>query len=368
MSKADAQRMGTAADVVLHTRASSLDGIGDEMAGSQLGNKMRNATARFTKLTGVAHWDAMMRTLSATLEQDAIFRTITKDNVSTFEKAKLANHGMGEAELAAIKEQWLKHGSDENGLNRARTELWDNKEAASLVENAVQRAASSTAFFVSKGDMPAFSGSQLGKLIVQFKAFAISSVNRLAIPVAQGLAHRDVMAANGLASLLALGALSTYLKDKAAGRVTDLSPHALIPDAVQRSGILSYVPDLYDPIAGMLHLPRFQKFRDLNPLNTAMGATFGAAADTIETIARMSKGNIAASDMHKLRQLVPYQNLFYLARIINAAEGKVDDALGVKNAPNRPAADYFNPNEDIVPKAENDKQHLFNQEAIPNAF
>ena len=50
-------------------------------------------------------------------------------------------------------------------------------------------------------------------MMVQFKAFAISSVNRLVIPLAQGLAHRDVMAANGLATMLALGAMTYFVKE-----------------------------------------------------------------------------------------------------------------------------------------------------------
>lgn len=363
--RTDAQRMGTALDTVLHTRAHTLDGIGDEMAGSQVGQRMRNATARFTQITGIAAWDSMMRTLSSQLEQDALYRAVT-GNVSKFERAKLASHGIGDAELAAIREQWTKHGSEEGGLNRARTELWTDRNAAELVETAVQRAASSTAFFVGKGDMPLFANSQLGKMIVQFKAFAISSVNRLAIPLAQGLAHGDVMAANGLASMLALGALTYYTKELAAGRKPDLSADRVISEAVQRSGILTFLPDLYDPIAGTLHLPRFAKFQDLNPLETAMGATFGAGATLLEAVRRLTKGNLNAADIHKLRQMLPYQNLFYFARLVNMVEGKIDDALGVKNAPGKRAADYLNPAQDEAPKSKPSKQHLFGIEAIPN--
>ena len=59
--------MNTALDTVIHTRAHSLDGIGDELGGSALSQRMHNATARFTKITGIAAWDQMMRTLSAQL-------------------------------------------------------------------------------------------------------------------------------------------------------------------------------------------------------------------------------------------------------------------------------------------------------------
>lgn len=368
LSRADAQRMGTALDNVLHTRQHTLDGVGDEMAGSQLSQRMHNATARFTQLTGIAAWDSMMRTLSSQLEQDALYRLINKGNASALERGKLAAHGIGDAEVSAIRDQWNQHGSFEGGLNRARTELWTDKNAAALVEQAVQRAGSSNAFFVGKGDLPGFANSQLGKMILQFKSFAISSVNRLAIPLAQGLAHRDVMAANGLASMLTLGALTYYTKELAAGREPDLSPDSLIPEAVQRSGVLTFLPDLYDPVAGALHLPRFAKFQDLNPLETMAGPTFGTGAAVLDAIRRLTKGNISAADLHKLRQLLPYQNLFYLTRLVNMLEGKASDAVGAKHATGKSAADYFNPAQDTQPVSKTDKRHLFNNPSIPNAF
>ena len=368
LSKADAQRMGTALDTVLHTRMHTLEGIGDEMAGSQLSQRMHNATANFTKITGIASWDAMMRTLSSQLEQDALYRLVNKGNISMMERGKLAAHGIGDAELPAIRAEWAKHGSDENGLNRARTELWTDKDAAARVEQAVQRAGSSNAFFVGKGDLPGFANSQLGKMILQFKSFAISSVNRLAIPLAQGLAHGDVMAANGLASMLALGALTYYVKELAAGREPDLSHDALITNAVQRSGVLTFIPDLYDPVAGALHLPRFAKFQDLNPLETMAGPTFGTGAALLDVVRRLTKGSVSAADLHKLRQLMPYNNLFYFTRLVNMIEGKAADVIGAKNATGKSAADYFNPAQDTAPVAKTDKNHLFGQEAIPNAF
>lgn len=370
LSRADAQRMGTALDNVIHTRMHTLDGIGNELAG---GDKLlafaRNQTNAFTKWSGIAAWDSMMRVLSSQMEQDAIARAILKDGgPSKWEMAKLAAHGIGEEDLPVLREQWAQHGSTELGLHRARTELWTNRTAAEKVEQAVQRAGSSNAFFVGKGDLPGFANSEWGKMVIQFKAFALSSVNRLAIPLSQGLAHGDVMAANGLAAMLALGALTYYTKELAAGRKPDLSPHTIIPNAVQRSGILTYLPDLYDPAAGMFHLPRFSKFKDLSPVETLMGPSAGTAAAMMETVNRATKGGLSASDMHKLRQLLPYQNLFYFNRLVNIVEGKTDDALNLKGAPGKPALDYLNPAEDQAPKDRPDRQHLLGIEAIPNAM
>ena len=92
---------------------------------------------------------------------------------------------------------------------------------------------------------------------------------------------------------------------RSARREPDLSPDALITNAVQRSGVLTFVPDLYDPLAGALHLPRFAKFQDLNPLETLAGPSFGTGAALLDTVRRLTKGNISAADLHKLRQLFP---------------------------------------------------------------
>ena len=132
--------------------------------------------------------------------------------------------------------------------------------------------------------------------------------------------------------------------------------------------MLTFVPDLYDPLAGALHLPRFAKFQDLNPLETLAGPSFGTGAALLDTVRRLTKGNISAADLHKLRQLLPYNNLFYLTRLVNLLEGKVADAVGAKGATGKDALDYLNPTKDESSERSSGQGHLFGQEAIPNAF
>jgi hypothetical protein len=127
--------------------------------------------------------------------------------------------------------------------------------------------------------------------------------------------------------MLALGGLTYTLKELAAGRQPDFSPHNLIPEAMQRSGILTFLPDLYDPMAGALHLPRFSKFQDLDPLETLGGPTAGTLAALLGTIKGMTDGEVSVGDLHKLRQLLPYQNLFYFRRLIDMLDGKTADAI-----------------------------------------
>jgi hypothetical protein len=368
LAKTDMQRMGTALDVVLHTREHSLEGTGSMVpTGDRLNAFAQNATAKFTKLSMIAHWDASIRLLSAQLEQDAMARLVKGENVSAFEKAKLAAHGIGEEDLAAIREQWNTHGSDEGGLNRARTELWTDQDAAGKVEQAIQRAASTNAFFIGKGDVPGFADSQMGKFLFQFKGFVMGSVERLALPLAQGIAHGDVKAANGLAMMLSLGGLRYYLKERAAGRQPDMSPQSLGPEMLQASGVLAFLPDIIDPLASLVHLPRFSKFKDHGWSEIAFGPTAGMLPILGKLVEDASGAKFTAQDMHKVRQLVPYQNMFYLNRLFNMVEGKTSDALNLKNATHRPAVDYLNPVKDtdaLEPEAS--KDHFLGINAIPN--
>ncbi len=365
--RADAKRMGTALDWTLHTRAKTLSDIGDELGGSKSEQYMANATANFTKLSGVATWDSSLRAIASALEQDAIHQSIVgKTRMSSIEVGKLAAHGIGTDDLAAIKQQWLEHGSSEGGLNRARTELWTDRDAAAKIEQAVYQAGNSMAFHIGKGDLPLMMNSGTAKLIMQFKSFAMSSVNRMLIPLEQGLAHGDIKAANGAAMLLSLGALTYYVKEIASGNNhPDLSASRLIPEMVERSGLLGFLPDITDPITGALHLPRFQQFADHDPVETAMGPTVGTLAMIMKTLTGITDGKVSAADLHRLRQLAPYQNLFFLRRIIDAIEGKTADIIGAKGARN----ESFGEELSQPPRVEKpDKAHLFGQEEIPNAF
>lgn len=365
----DAQRMGTAFDIELHTRQHSLEGTGEGFSGSsKLLNAVHNSTSLFTKLTLIAHWDQMMRSVSSQLVQDSIYKAITR-GVSDMERAQLAAQGIGDKELQAIAKMWEKHGSNEFGLNRARTDLWTDRAAAQNVEQAVRRAGMSTAFYVGKGDMPQFVTRGMMQMLLQFKGFVISSVSRLAIPLAQGLAHGDIKAANGLLSLITLGGVSYYLHELADGNKPDLSPGRLAAESVQRSGVLSYAPDLYDPLAGWAHLPRFSKFQDLDPFQTLFGPTGGTVATILGTTSRAMAGQFDARDLHKWRQLIPYNNLFYFDRLVNAAEGNLADYMQLRGAMGNTFGSYFDPTQDKTFKQKNpDRKHFLGQQWIPNSF
>jgi hypothetical protein len=341
LTREDAKRMGTALEWTMDTRGATLGDIGDELAGSRIEDIAHKGTQLFTRVTLMATWNSSLKAMASALEQEAIIRAVRKGNLSALEKGKLAAHGIGDAELARIRVQVQAFGSSEAGMMRARTELWGDREAASILEQAVLRSADIVVLTRGHGDLPVFMDKELAKTLLQFKSFGMASVNRLMIPIAQGLAHGDIAAANGMAMMLALGAMTYWAKEYAAGRVADLSPERIIPEALNWSGALGFLPDLYDPLLGApFHLPRFSRFQDRHPLESAMGPTAGTVSSILyETIYGLTDGGISQKDVHSLRKLVPLQNVFYLRRLVNALEGEAGEAVGAEGADTADFAD-----------------------------
>lgn len=161
----------------------------------------------------------------------------------------------------------------------------------------------------------------------------MAAVNRIMIPVAQGLAHKDAAAASGLAMMLGLGALTYASKEVAAGRKPDLdSKSRLAMEAINWSGMLGFLPDMYDPLAVTVHLPRFSRYTDRVQIESLLGPSLGTATSAASTLQSMTDAEWKQSDLHKVRQLLPYQNVFYLRRLINAMEGEAGEFTGAEES------------------------------------
>ncbi len=73
-----------------------------------------------------------------------------------------------------------------------------------------------------------------------------------------------------------------------------------------------------------------------------MGPTFGTAGSVYNMTSQLfgpppgapagTKTEWTQSDVHRIRQLLPLQNLFYLRRVINAVEGEAGQATNAKGA------------------------------------
>lgn len=350
LTRADNQRLGTAVDWILDSRTGTLADIAEDLSGgrgfaAEAERFGRTSSQVFTRLTLMSTWNSTIKNLTSILEQDAILRGAQNPGkLKAFQRGKIAQMGFSDADLEALAAQFAKHGEDADGLLRARTDLWDNQELAKRFESAIINAGEIMAISKGAGDLPLVMDGELAKTLLQFKSFGMAAVNRLMIPVAQGLAQKDMASANGLAMMVGLGALTYYAKEKAAGREPDLSPATVARESLSWSGALGFLPDVLDPAVSVMPEPlrglRLSRFADRAPFETFLGPSFGTATDLFQALSNATgptsetdmSPSLTASDIHKLRKVIPLQNLFYLRRVINALEGETAELLGAQGA------------------------------------
>jgi hypothetical protein len=341
IAKADAQRAGAAVAHVLDSRGATLGEIGDELPGSRIERLDNWASHKFTQLTLMASWNNSIQSIGSLLLQDDIARVAAGEARSAYRMAHLSQFGIDPAMLKRIGAQFDQFGEVTDGLRRARTDLWVDREAAKALEDAVVSLGDQLVVVKGVGDLPLFMDKEIYKAMLQFKSFGMASVSRNLVSMGQGIAHGDLATINGAALALGLGSLSYYLREKAAGNEPDLRPSRVIAESLNWSGLLAYMPDIYDTVGnGIFQIPfRFARYQDRSPVETALGPTFGTATDLFAAASRAGdvlpwadgKG-LREADIHMMRKLIPFQNVFWLHRVVSGLEGELADATGAEGA------------------------------------
>ncbi|MDQ5915233.1 MAG: hypothetical protein QG584_1124, partial [Pseudomonadota bacterium] len=335
LTKANMRRMGSAFETMFDFRMQQMADLVDEAgAVSRTDKAMEAIGGAFSRLTLMSQWNEMLKVGVAALEQDSLIHKVTSNTLSAFDKAQLVRAGVGDADLSRLADMVARHAETTDSLGRLRTELWEDKHMAGLMERHIMSLGDEVVLTRGAGDLPAMMDKELVKTWLQFRTFAIASVNRTMIPVAQGLSMGDAKMAQGVASMLTLGAMTYYAKERLAGREPDLkNPGRLAAEAFNWSGLIAFFPDLWDVPAKTLHLPTFSRFMSRSPMETLGGPTFGSGVNfQLGVISNLADGTLKQSDIHGIRRMLPFQNLFYFSRLLNAIEGEIGETLGAEGS------------------------------------
>lgn len=228
--------------------------------------------------------------------------------------------------------------TEDSGLFRANTAKWKDQEAAAAYEAALLKSADTLVLTKGAADVPLFMSKEIGKTLLQFKSFGMAAVNRLLIPMAQGISHGDLATINGAWMMMGLGALANAARDTAAGYKPSTDPTRIAIEAFDRAGFTTMLAEPFDILSGTLGGPRFGRFTSQSVVETLGGPTFGTAEDIRKTLQGMfTEGDefdpkIKANDLYRFRKLLPYQNLFYLRRLVNGLEGEFGELIGAQGA------------------------------------
>ena len=194
-------------------------------------------------------------------------------------------------------------------------------------------------------------GSMFGRLMAQFRSFTFSSTFKAVLAASQeARAGNMAPIATGTMFSLALGVLSYYIWAKTVGGNTqarmenefeaalngDDEAWARIADeAITRSGLLGVVAEAQkfgertpglDKFATLAGTPT-AKSPYLNPVTEMIGPWL-SALNNAGRIA-VTAADPTSETFRKAKQLMPYQNVFYLRRMFDAMNESAMDAAGV---------------------------------------
>jgi hypothetical protein len=323
----EARLAGVGLDMVLDNRTLQLTDIFDDYGRlSRFERGMSWMTTRMGLANLMTPWNASLKQFSAIIAQSRMLKAIIDPASRTRPESEwLAMLGIDDEMAGRIAKQFARHGETQvGGVMWANTDAWANREAAEAFRAALLKSVESTIVTPGAGDRPLWMSTNLGSLLGQFRAFSFAATQQVALA---GLQQRDAAMLNGLLLSIGLGMLSYALKVDQEKRSDD--PGRWILEGVDRAGVLGILSDatqIGTRMAGLdLGGSRYAGREDWEVFG---GPSVGLLKDAGMTIVAAGQAALAGdgfseSEISAARRLVPFQNLFYLRRLFDAAEAGI---------------------------------------------
>jgi hypothetical protein len=340
MGSEEIRKFGLALDMVLDSRTRALADLHEDFqSGSAIERAIQGLSNNFGIVSLMAPWNAVQKQLAGITTMDRILRAVKDFNdgkITQKQIQHLADAGIDETMARKIwKEMENGGGSEVKGVWLSNTDSWKDKRASRAFSAAVVREVERT--IVTPGlERPNFMSASFGRIIGQFKSFGLSSVNQTLIA---GLQQRDANFYNGVVMAVALGMVAGKVKAELAGRETDhWTKEKWLVEGLDRSGVwgvLADVNNIAEKVSrGRIGLSAFtgemaSRYQSRNLISSLIGPTGGLIEDFGHVTGSLAAGDWRQSDTHRMRQLLPYQNLLYFRNTLNAIEHSMNDLIGV---------------------------------------
>jgi hypothetical protein len=326
LSVKDAKEAGNILEAVTHQRSALMADLGDPYkTGTQFETMLSWMSDNFSKVNGLDYWNNAQKAFSSVLTQQRLIENINKfDSIKPAERKYMAFLGIDSNNVDMLKGQIKRHSFKEKDMNIANLEKWDDDAAASIYKNALNTDVDRTIVTKGVGDIPLLMNTELGKTIFQFKSFAFAAHQQVTIAAMQ---QADAAAISGITTMISMGMMTYYLKQKTAGRDISDDPQVWLAEGIDRSGIIPViaeingVADVFGFGAGTLTGQQpLSRFATRNKVGGLIGPSFGGVVDAATFSRALASGEIKESDLRALRKNLPYQNIFYLRGILNDLE------------------------------------------------
>lgn len=343
ISRADARDLGAVTEVVLQSRLSTLAELHDPYRyGSQYERFLLNASNVFSKATGLGYWNDMMKTIASVMTQNRMARYVLKasrqianpqggktlqvdySNLSKSEARYLAFLGIDENMAGRIASELKNHGVEERGIWGANVSEWTDPQAARAWAAALNKDVDRTIITKGVADNPLWMKSNWGKLIFQFKGFALAAHQRALIA---GLQENHLRFLESMIFASTLGMLIGWLKFIERGDVENANrllenPGLWISEGLDRSGLLT-IPFEISNSAEKLGSPigiktaiqataldpdrsgAVSRYAQRNKLGVVLGPSAGLFGDLTTIAEQLSKGSFTKGGVGSIVRQIP---------------------------------------------------------------
>ena len=343
MAGKEVKAAGTALDMILDSRAMSLAEIGDDFGrGSKFERAVKSAGTRFGVVSLMAPWNAAMKQFSGMIVMTNMLHAaeaIAKGTATAKQIRKLGAAGINTDLAERIHKQFKKYGETQDGVLLAKAGDWDDRLAREAFRTAVVRDVDR--IIVTPGqDKPLWMSTELGKTIGQFKSFNVSAMQKITLSAIQ---QRDADTLAGIVTALSLGAMTYMAKQLTADRELSDNPMVWATNAFDWSGLSGWMMDVNNiaekASRGRVGLSgitgeQMSRYQSRNVIGAFLGPTPDAVSDIFQVSGSIFAGDTTKSDLHKIRGLMPFQNLFYIRGLLNQVEDATGDAIGLQEKNN----------------------------------
>ncbi|PVE25435.1 hypothetical protein DC522_05945 [Microvirga sp. KLBC 81] len=341
-AKSQYRAMGIATEMALATRSRAINDISAVYRPESRLERVLQAGAEASQVLNLqAPWTDFTKTVAAITSGNEIFRAtkaLAEGKASAKQIENLAASGIDEHMAQRIWKSFVDGGEIVDGVYLPNTADWKDRAARLAFEGAVSREADIVV--VTPGqEKPLWLSKPIIGLIGQHKSFIFAATERLMLA---NLQRRDAATLSGLITGLSAGMMAAALYSVVSGKPLPERPQDWIKEGLSRSGILGWFDeanaisakatrggvDIYRLIGADRPLSRFSS-------QTVLSQLMGPSAGKIETItkatgAAFGEEDWSGRDTANARRLIPFQNLFYLRRLLNQVEDAGNELFGVE--------------------------------------
>lgn len=240
MSREDAKRFGLVVERYTQGRMATFAEIGDPYRrGAAIERLLEAGTQVGSRWNGILLWTDAMKGITSVMSQDRIARGALGGGDDRF----LAYLGINKHMKARIAQQLTTHGEELDGVWVAHVVDWTDAEAVRTYGAALGKDVDSVIVTKSVGDVPLFANTPTGRLIMQFKSFALASHQKVLL---RGLQESPARFLSGMVGMTALGMMAAYARAWRGGKerfekftAAAENPGYLIGEALDLTGIFA---------------------------------------------------------------------------------------------------------------------------------